>query len=179
MLNKLINTANEDVNKYIGFISDDGMKSKKVVEEFFNNEHIKSDLVDIVDDEFYGLRATVKTNIRKNNGNFEKLIYKITKLDIKPKIIYIDEDRTDLIFQPNRPINIFMKKDYFNILMEFIEYIENNKCMDLHFIGWNFNHSEMITSDDTKTSNTTFTKGLYDSDEIKCKGIIEAIIRIS
>lgn len=112
MLNKLINTANEDVNKYIEFITEDGMKSKKVVEELFNKRYVKSDLVDIVDEKFYGLRARVKTHINKDNGNFEKLVYKMIHLDVKPKIICIDEEGADLFFQPKNAINISRREDF-------------------------------------------------------------------
>lgn len=178
MLNKLIDAINEDVNKYIEVMTEEIMKPKKLVEEFFNNGYIKSDLLDIVDDEFYGLRARVKTKISKDNGNFEKLAYKIIQLDIKPKVIYIDEDGADLIFQPNRQINIFKKNDYLNILMEFIDYIESNQWMDLHFIGWNLEYSKMITSEDKGFSDYNFSEDIYDSTEIECRGMIEGVIRI-
>lgn len=61
--------------------------------------------------------------------------------------------------------------------MEFIDYIENNQWMELHFEGWNFNHSSMVTSENTKPSNYNFSEALYDSNEIECIGIIEGVIR--
>ncbi|HBE9726367.1 TPA: hypothetical protein KNI71_002550 [Clostridioides difficile] len=179
MLNKLINAINKDSNKYIEVMAEDTMKPKELVEELFNNGYIKSDLLDIADDEFYGLRARVKANINKDFEKFEKLIYKIIQLDIKPKVIYIDEGGVDLFFQPSRPINIFRKRDYLTILMEFIDYIENNQWVNMHFIGWNFKNSQMITSENIKDSNTTFSAALYDATEITCRGMIEGTISTS
>ena len=177
MLDKLINIANDDINKYIDEIVENIINPKRLVKELFDKGYVKSDLVDIVDEKFYGLRARVKTNINKDNGNFEKLVYKIIHLDIKPKIICIDEDGADLIFQPNNAINVSRKEDFFNILMKFIDYIENNQWRELHFVGWNFNHSNMITSENTKLSNYNFSEELYDSNEIECIGIREGVIR--
>lgn len=133
-----------------------------VIEILAEDEYVKSDGVELISKEFWGLKANLLSYNREFD-NFSKVNKIISKLKIKPKFVYIHENTVDLIFQPNQKINLRTKDDYMNLLYSFLDYINEYSREDLIFIGWNLENTSMVESRFGKESNIKFNKELFNN----------------
>ena len=90
------------------------------VNMLFEMGYVKSDLVKIQGNSFYGLRA----NLEFNNENVYEFLEYLSQLDIQPSLVFINGLELDLFFTPIRKINLVSDGDYLELVSSFIEYIK-------------------------------------------------------
>ena len=116
---------------------------------------VKSDLVKIQGDNFYGLRA----NLTFDDNN----IYAFTELDIRPSLIVVNDSELDLFFKPNKKINLVSNEDYLQLISSFIQYINEYESMGLKFIGWNLDCEDMVECNPNKDRDVSFSKEIFNT----------------
>lgn len=133
-----------------------------IIEILVEDGYVKSDGVELISKEFWGLKANLLSYSREFDS-FSKVKKIISKLKIKPKFVYIHENTVDLIFQPNQKINLRTKDDYISLVYSFLDYINECGRDDIIFIGWNLENINMIEGIFNKKSNIKFSKELFDN----------------
>lgn len=133
-----------------------------VIEILVEDGYVKSDGVELIRKESWGLKANLLSYSREFYS-FSKVKKIISKLKIKPKFVYIHENTVDLIFQPNKKINLRTKDDYISLVYSFLDYIKECGRDDIIFIGWNLENINMIEGIFNKKSNIKFSKELFDN----------------
>lgn len=128
------------------------------VNMLFEMGYVKSDLVKLRGNDFYGFRASLEFNDKKY---YEFLEY-ISKLDIQPSLIFINGLELDLFFKPNRRINLVSNEDYLSLIYSFIEYVKRYDELGLKFIGWNLDCESMVECNLNKDRDILFDKELFD-----------------
>ena len=128
------------------------------VNMLFEIGYVKSDLVKIRGNNFYGFRASLEFNDKKY---YEFLEY-ISKLYIQPSLIFINGLELDLFFKPNRKINLVSNEDYLSLIYSFIEYVKRYDELGLKFIGWNLDCESMVECNLNKDRDILFDKELFD-----------------
>ena len=128
------------------------------VNMLFEMGYVKSDLVKLRGNDFYGFRASLEFNDKKY---YEFLEY-ISKLDIQPSLIFINGLELDLFFKPNRKINLVSNEDYLSLIYSFIEYVKRYDELGLKFIGWNLDCESMVECNLNKDRDILFDKELFD-----------------
>ena len=128
------------------------------VNMLFEMGYVKSDLVKIQGNSFYGLRA----NLEFNNENVYEFLEYLSQLDIQPSLVFINGLELDLFFTPIRKINLVSDGDYLELVSSFIEYIKQYDEIGLKFIGWNLDCKYMVECNHNKERNTSFNKELFD-----------------
>lgn len=164
-------------NDYKELIKDLNSISKEFVEMLSEQGNIKSDVVNIVGSEFWGLRAnlSLEGEIIKDLSEVDDVI---SKLKIKPKLISIKNNDIDLFFQSNKAINLKSNNDYTDLVFSFIDYIDGYRDLGIKFIGWNLEDSNMILNIPNSQSNNDFTKELFDSPEYDIYDWSEQLIEL-
>ena len=124
------------------------------VNMLFEMGYVKSDLVKIQGNSFYGLRA----NLEFNNENVYEFLEYLSQLDIQPSLVFINGLELDLFFTPIRKINLVSDGDYLELVSSFIEYIKQYDEIGLKFIGWNLDCKYMVECNPNKERNTHLIK---------------------
>ncbi|HBG7256465.1 hypothetical protein ACWJU0_11140 [Clostridioides difficile] len=127
------------------------------VNMLFEMGYVKSDLVKLRGNDFYGFRASLEFNDTKY---YEFLEY-ISNLDIQPSLIFIKELEADLFFKPNRKINLVSNEDYLALIYSFIEYVKQYEQLGLKFTGWNLDFEGIVESNTNKDRDILFDKELF------------------
>lgn len=125
----------------------------------FEMGYVKSDLVKIKGNNFYGLRA----NLEFNDKNCYEFLEYILKLEIQPSLIFINGLELDLFFKPNRKINLVSKEDYLSLISSFIEYVKQYEELGLKFTGWNLDFEDMVECNNNKDRDILFDKELFNA----------------
>lgn len=147
----------------------------KFVDTLAEQGYIKSDPIQIIGKEFWGLRANISfDNIASNNiDDVEEVEKIISRLDIKPQLIVFNETGVDLFFKPNQVINLKSDTDYISLVHSFIDYIHKYSEYNIKFLGWSLEDCEMISNISYKESDISFTRDLFDWEEVSitCLGL--------
>ena len=151
---KLSSNDYKELIKYLNPIA------KKFVRMLCDQGHIKSDVVNIVGSEFWGLRANLKLD-EDTVKDLSEIDDIISKLRIKPKLISINGNDIDLFFQPNQVINLKSNNDYTELVFSFIDYISEYADLGIKFIGWNLENHKFISNISNNDSNNSFTEELF------------------
>lgn len=128
------------------------------VNMLFEIGYVKSDLVKIRGNNFYGFRASLEFD----DKNYYEFLEYISKLDIQPSLIFINGLELDLFFKPNRKINLVSNEDYLSLIYSFIEYVKRYDELGLKFIGWNLDCESMVECNLNKDRDILFDKELFD-----------------
>ena len=113
---------------------------------------VKSDLVKIQGDNFYGLRA----NLTFDDNNIYAFTDALIELDIRPSLIVVNDSELDLFFKPNKKINLVSNEDY-------LQYINEYESMGLKFIGWNLDCEDMVECNPNKDRDVSFSKEIFNT----------------
>ncbi|MFR2797347.1 hypothetical protein [Romboutsia timonensis] len=120
---------------------------------------VKSDLVKIQGDNFYGLRA----NLTFDDNNIYAFTDALIELDIRPSLIVVNDSELDLFFKPNKKINLVSNEDYLQLISSFIQYINEYESMGLKFIGWNLDCEDMVECNPNKDRDVSFSKEIFNT----------------
>ncbi len=123
--------------------------------------NIKSDVVKIKGDKFWGLRANIVLN-KDEQINRSKVEQRIMELEILPSLVIFNDLDVDLFFTPNKVINLVHEKDYLELVFSFIEFIQKNEHIGLKFIGWNLENTDLIKCNELEGIDTVFSKEMFD-----------------
>lgn len=138
--------------------------AKKFVQMLAEQGYIKSDIIQITDTDFWGLRARLELD-NDSIADVELLDGVVSKLEIYPKVISIKGNIIDLFFQPNQPINLTSENDHIELIYSFIDYINEYSDYGIKFTGWNLCNDEMMKYKANREANTSFTQELFNAEE--------------
>ncbi len=149
--------------------------AKEFVQMLGKEGFIKADKIEIVGNEFWGLRA----NVTLDEDDFkymDKLDNIISQLEICPKVISINGNNIDLFFQSNQSINLKSDSDYTELVFSFIDYIREYEHLGIKFIGWNLKNDKHIVNIPSIKSDSSFTKDIFDTQDVEIYDFNEQLI---